>query len=124
MPTSIESNGKITADQFRLDFSGAGEAELELECSTLEVDISGVGEIELVGSARQQDIDISGAGSYDGYDFNCDITRVSTSGVGSAKVMANKEIRASTSGVGSIRYRGNPDKVDVNTSGIGSVKEG
>ncbi|MDA0194906.1 MAG: DUF2807 domain-containing protein [Bacteroidetes bacterium] len=120
----IISAGKIRADDFKLDFSGAGEAKLELECSRLVVDISGVGDIEIEGRANEQTIDISGAGTYDAYDFDCDITNVETSGVGTAEVIANKEIKASTSGVGSIRYRGNPGRVDISTSGIGSIKKG
>ena len=44
------------------------------------------------------------------------------SGVGDAKVYADRELLISFSGVGDVRFKGNPEKKEIQKNGIGSVK--
>lgn len=112
----------ITADTFELEVSGAGSTRLMIEANRLNADMTGAGTLTLSGKAREQVIDITGAGSYNGEEFDCDYTEVESSGAGTARVVANRELRAECSGAGSVRYKGNPDKVYADSNGAGSVK--
>lgn len=120
--STITCDDVITAKDFRLDVSGAGSTKLVLEAETLTAGMSGAGSLNLRGRAKSQSIDMTGAGSFMAEDFECDFTEIETSGAGTARVVANKELRADCSGAGSVRYRGNPDKVYADSNGAGSVK--
>ncbi|MEQ9426833.1 MAG: head GIN domain-containing protein [Cyclobacteriaceae bacterium] len=120
----LETKNMITANDFKIDFSGAGNANLELTAESLEVEMSGAGDIDISGKVDRQDVDISGVGTYAAYGLECAETEVDVSGVGSAQVVATQSIVAQTSGVGSVRYKGDPKKVKVDSSGIGKVKKG
>ena len=52
-----------------------------------------------------------------------DIVDVEASSAGSAKVHAVKEITAHANSAGTIRFRGNPERSDTNSSSGGSVKK-
>jgi hypothetical protein len=112
----------ITASTFELDVSGAGSTKLVLETDRLKADMTGAGSLTLRGKAREQKIDITGAGSYNAEEFECDYTDIESSGAGTARVVANKELRAECSGAGSVRYKGSPDRVFADSNGAGSVK--
>ncbi len=120
--STVVCDDVITASTFELDISGAGRTELVVETERLKADMTGAGLLKLRGKAKEQTIDITGAGSYDAEDFDCDYTDIESSGAGTARVVANKELRAECSGAGSVRYKGNPEKVYADSNGAGSVK--
>lgn len=120
--STVRCDDVITATDFELDVSGAGSTSLLLETNRLKAEMTGAGSLTLRGKAREQVIDITGAGSYNAEEFECDFTEVESSGAGTARVVANKELRAECSGAGSVRYKGNPEKVYADSNGAGSVK--
>ncbi|WP_416867094.1 MAG: head GIN domain-containing protein [Imperialibacter sp.] len=120
--STVVCDDVITASTFDLDVSGAGSTRLIIETDRLRADMTGAGTLTLRGKAKEQIIDITGAGSYNAEDFDCDYTEVESSGAGTARVVANKELRAECSGAGSVRYKGDPEKVYADSNGAGSVK--
>ena len=121
--STVTCNDVMTASNFDLDISGAGSTNIIVETDRLKADMTGAGTLTLRGKAKEQVIDITGAGSYNGEEFDCDYTEIESSGAGTAKVVANKELRAECSGAGSVRYKGNPDRVYADSNGAGSVKQ-
>lgn len=120
--STIICDDVITAKDFELDVSGAGTTRLLIEAENMTTDVSGAGSLTIRGKAKSQKIDMTGAGSLIADEFECDYTEIESSGAGSARVVANKELRADCSGAGSVRYRGNPEKVYADSNGAGSVK--
>ena len=90
---------------------------------SLECEFSGASSVKLRGKANKLDLDLSGAGSVNAYDLVANIVKSETSGAGSIRVNAKKEIYAEVSGVGSIRYKGNPTVVKTSKSGFGSIRK-
>lgn len=99
--STIYANG-IDAESFNLDFSGAGSVYLEGDCSELFVNMSG-------------------AGSLNAKKLVSNNVRIIISGASSAKVYASESLFAEVSGVGSIDYYGDPEDVDSDVSGVGSI---
>lgn len=120
--STIICDDVIKARDFELEISGAGSTKLIIEADRLSADMSGAGSLQLRGKANSQKVDMTGAGSYMAEEFECDYTEIEASGAGTARVVANKELRAECNGAGSVRYRGNPEKVYADSNGAGSVK--
>lgn len=117
----IRSESTIKANHFRLESSGAGSLRLAFDAKKLSCRLSGASSVKLTGRADQLDIDLSGAGSVNAYGLVANIVQSETSGVGSIRVNAQKELYAEVSGVGSIHYKGNPPVKKLRKSGFGSI---
>ena len=85
------------------------------------MEISGAGAVKLEGRADYQSIKMSGAGGYSGFELISQNCKIDISGVGSADVFVEKELDARISGLGGVSYKGNPDNVISDVSGLGSV---
>ncbi|UII34421.1 DUF2807 domain-containing protein [Fulvivirga ulvae] len=117
----IKSENVISGDYLRLEMSGAGIIDLEVELKALKINISGAGAVELAGNVTEQNIQMSGAGGLEAYDLISQKSKVDISGVGGAAVTVKEKLEATVSGVGGISYRGNPQEVNTNISGLGTV---
>lgn len=117
----IKSDDVIQGDYLRLEMSGAGAIDLEVDLKALKVNISGAGAVELSGNVIEQNIQMSGAGGLEAYDLISRNSKIDISGVGGASVTVTKKLEATVSGVGGISYRGNPEQVNSNVSGLGTI---
>jgi len=113
----IKSNG------FEIEMSGAAKADLAIETQKLDIELSGASDLDITGVATQQDVDVSGASSYNAEGVKSDIVAVEASGASNAKVNAAKELTADSSGASTIKYSGNPDRTNIDSSGAGNVKK-
>jgi hypothetical protein len=120
---NIFSEGVIKADQLSLSASSAGSIDIQIEAQTVTVSASSAADIELSGKSRKLSVDASSAGEVDAYDLESEVVDVDASSAGSVKVNARKEITAEASSGGSVRYKGNPERSNTNTSSGGSVKK-
>jgi hypothetical protein len=89
----------------------------------LEVSSSGGSKLKFSGMANKVDMDVSGAVNIHAFDLLAEIASLSISGAGDAEINVTKELYADISGAGSVRYKGDPQKVDSNVSGAGSIKK-
>jgi hypothetical protein len=119
---NIMSESLITSEDLKVELSGAGNIELEVEVKNLDLDLSGAGNLEVRGKAKVAEISISGAGNFRGFKLAAEEVEVRMSGVGKAQVYATEVLDAEANGVGSVRYRGEPKKVRVRAGLLGSVK--
>ena len=117
----IESDDIITGDYLRLEMSGAGAIDLDLDLKALKINVSGAGAVELRGNVIEQNIQMSGAGGLDAKNLVSQKCKIEISGVGGASLNVKEQLDASVSGVGGITYRGNPADVNSNVSGLGTI---
>jgi hypothetical protein len=120
---NIFAEGIIKTRQLSLSASSAATIDIQLEVETLEVGASSAAEMELRGKAKTVEMEASSAGEIDAYDLVAESIDVDVSSAGSAKVNAVKQIDAHASSGGSIRYKGNPERSNTNSSSGGSVKK-
>ena len=112
----------IQSNDLKVELSGAGNIEIEVDVKNFDISLSGAGNIEVAGKAQKAEISISGAGNFRGFKLISEEVEVSMSGVGKAQVYATEVLDAEASGVGSVRYRGEPKKIRIKAGLLGSVK--
>jgi hypothetical protein len=103
---------------------GSGACDIfidKIKSETFYLNMSGACSIKANGHVDKLKIQISGAGSVDAERLIANAVKVDISGASSASVYADEYLQATVSGVGSIDYYGDPDDVDSNVSGIGSI---
>ena len=120
---SIFSDGVLQANSLEMSASSAGSIEVTIEAGSAEVSSSSAGDVELKGRAGEISVDASSAGEIDAYDLEADEVEAEASSGGSVKVNVRKSLHARASSGGSIRYRGNPDRSNTNSSSGGSVRK-
>ncbi len=120
---TLESEQAISGEYLNISMSGAGALDLELNLNALKLSVSGAGSVDLSGRADEQNISMSGAGGLDAYQLESKVCKIQISGVGSANINVSERLDATVSGVGGISYRGNPEEVKSDVSGLGSISK-
>ena len=119
----VVSKNKLTCSRLKIDLSGAVETQLELSAGTVSVETSGAVELDLKGDCNHLDIETSGAAEVRAQDLKAESCSVETSGASSVDVRALKALRISSSGASNVTYRGEPEKLEVETSGASEVRK-
>jgi len=121
--SGVFSDGVIKGDDLDISVSSAADIEVDIDVDRVNVSASSSGDVEITGKTKSLDISVSSAGGVDAYDLDAEVVRVRASSAGGAKVNASKEIDARASSGGSIRYKGNPDRSQTDSSSGGSVRK-
>lgn len=117
----LDTEDPIVGDELFVKLSGAGELDIDAKVGVFTAQLSGTGSMELDGEAENANFKISGIGNIDAYNFKVENLTAKISGTGNAEVYATKSIQAKISGAGNISYKGNPDLVNSDVSGAGSI---
>lgn len=122
---NITGAGKITGPliksaSLKLIVSGASRAELSVQTPFLTTELTGGARILLAGTADFHKINISGAATYDSQNLTSQDIDLAISGLGIAKVSANRNLNINITGGGKVYYQGNP-KITQKITGLGSV---
>ena len=117
----ISSEKPIITDAFEVDLTGSGDIRLPLQTEQTSLALTGSGNITLTGSANDFVCKLTGSGDVKAFDFKCQSVRATLTGSGDIEVYASEELKASVPGAGDITYRGNPEKEDFSTLGVGSI---
>lgn len=120
---NIFAEGILKANQLSLNASSAGSIDIEIDVQDVDISASSAADIELQGKAKKLTADVSSAGEVDAYDLVSETVNIEASSAGSVKVNVTKEITAEASSGGSVRYKGNPERSNTNSSSGGSVKK-
>ncbi|HEU5291172.1 MAG TPA: head GIN domain-containing protein [Cyclobacteriaceae bacterium] len=109
---------------FNSDISGSGGIRLALAIGgSADFDLSGSGKVEASGSAQTVRADITGSGKVLASNMETDKCKVSISGSGDVEINVKTELDARISGSGSVSYKGNPARVNADSSGSGKVRK-
>jgi hypothetical protein len=104
--------------------SGSGKVKSNTKISdTADFSVSGSGKIEASGSATNVKTSISGSGKVFAANLEASRCEVKISGSGTVEINVKDELDANISGSGSVAYKGNPSKVNSNSSGSGKVSK-
>lgn len=120
---SIFSEDALEADEVEVSASSAGSIEISVKAGSVRASVSSAAQIELQGKTKTLEIDASSAGQIDAYDLEAQKVSAEASSAGSLKISVVEDLRAHASSGGSIRYHGNPNKSNTNSSSGGSVKK-
>ncbi|MCX6152650.1 MAG: DUF2807 domain-containing protein [Candidatus Kapabacteria bacterium] len=119
------SSSAIKTDYMELNINGSGKIIIDnLVSSNLINEVSGSGEIQVnSGITDYTECDISGSGRIDLLRLTSNKCKISISGSGDCKINVVNDLRASISGSGNVYYHGNPQGIDLHSSGSGAFKK-
>lgn len=119
----LVSRSKFNCSDLDISVAGSGDLEFETDARDVSISIAGSGSVVLSGSSNINKVSIAGSGKLDAEDMETDSYRISIAGSGRCKVHAKDEITSRISGSGSVYYKGNPSKINNNSSGSGKIRK-
>lgn len=108
----------------KLSITGAGSISTErcISADNLKLEITGAGLINVCGTANVLETRISGAGKIESYGLQTTRTSVNISGSGEVQTDVSESLNVDISGAGIVRYTGNPE-ITSRISGSGVVRK-
>jgi hypothetical protein len=103
---NISSESALNFEDLKIENKSVGSIDLKLNAGTLNIDNKSVGNIKLNGKADNVVIRNEGVGSIKAYDFVVQKMDINNSGVGSAEVNAEKELKVKDSFLGKVSNKG------------------
>ncbi len=125
----LNGSGKITAEDtltspdIVAEINGSGSSDLLVDCTVLRLEIDGSGIIEAWGESSMVLSEIEGSGLISSRAIESAVAEARIEGSGSIDIYAIQSLFARIDGSGVIRYWGNPETVDTNIDGSGSIIE-
>lgn len=120
---SLVADGVQNVDKFAAGLSGSGKLTVKVNTQSAGIGVSGSGDVNISGKADKVEIGISGSADVNASNLEANDVSVGISGSGDSNVWAKRSLKGSVSGSGDILYKGEPEKLDVSTSGSGSIKK-
>jgi hypothetical protein len=103
---NVTSEGSLSFDDLKLSSNSVGNVDLKLTANKVSLNNQGVGNVTLSGKAQNAVFNHEGVGSLNAGDFAVQTVDIKNTGVGSAEVNAEKELKADDSFTGKIENRG------------------
>lgn len=119
---SVSAKDEIHINYLSATLKGTGDMDLNVRCAEFTGNMNGTGGMNIKGKTAKAIVKVSGVGGFNGYELKSENMNITVSGVGGAKVFATDKLTATLNGVGSIKYKGNPKTKNLNTNGIGNIK--
>jgi len=122
---SLKCSETMKVNKFKSQASSGGSASMHIDAKDTDVDVSSGGSLTLQGMSDNLSVDVSSGGSFSGAELQAGNVDADSSSGGSARVWATKEIEAGASSGGSVKYKGDPEKenIDVGKWSGGSVRK-
>ena len=121
--SNIFSDGTIKGGSMEVHASSAANIEISIDATDVQIHASSAGDITLEGKAKSVDAESSSAGEIDAYNLTVEKANANASSAGSIKLNVTESLDAHASSGGSVRYRGNPNRTNTDSSSGGSVKK-
>ena len=102
----VKSEGSLSFDDLKISKNGVGNLDLKLTANKISLNNQGVGNVTLSGKAQNAVFHHEGVGSLNAGDFAVQTVDIKNTGVGSAEVNAEKELKAEDSFTGKIKNHG------------------
>jgi hypothetical protein len=120
---NVLTTNTLKADDFDVENTGSGNMVLTLRADDLDIENSGSGDITLDGDATDLTVENSGSGSFNSFSMKVFNADVSNSGSGSLMVSVKDKLEAELSGSGDIRYKGDPQEINLKSDGSGNIQK-
>ena len=103
---NVVSDNHLSFDDLDLNTHSVGNIDLKLTANKLEMDNQSVGSVKLSGKAQDAVIKNSGVGNLNAGTFVVQTMNIENTGVGSAEVNADKNLKVKDSFLGKVKNKG------------------
>jgi Putative auto-transporter adhesin, head GIN domain len=119
---SLQSEG-IEADNLSMSTAGSSKVKAFIRAKLLKLRAEGSSDIELNGLTEKQNISLAGSVRYCAKNLASKLCTIKAAGSLKVELQVSDELEGSLSGAGQVIYAGNPNSVNVKTSGSAEVKK-
>lgn len=109
MVGNVSSEKNLSFSDVKIKNSSVGSVDLQMTAETVDVDNTSVGNVKLGGKAESAVIKNNGVGSIKAADFVVQKMDIDNSGIGSAEVNAEKELKVKDSFLGKVVNKGSAE---------------
>ena len=106
MVGNVVTNSPLNFSDLEMKNSSVGNVDLALSVNNLSLKNSSVGNVKLAGKAQNAVVKQNGVGTLNAGSFVVQTMKIDNSGVGSAEVNAEKEIKVTDSMLGRVKNKG------------------
>jgi hypothetical protein len=103
----VSSDKNLNFDDLKIQNKSVGSVELKMTTQSLDIQNKSVGDLKLDGKADNAVIKNNGVGNFDAAGFIVQKMDIENTGVGSAEVNAEKELKVKDTFLGKVTNRGN-----------------
>jgi hypothetical protein len=116
------SESTLTGDKIEVNASTGGGGELRFDVTTLASTVISGSELTVSGRAQNHEITVNTGGKLSAFDLRCENAFVKIGSGGFAEVFASELIEGTVKSAGGLRYKGDPKKERIDTSGGGKAR--
>lgn len=106
MVGNVISEESLSFDDLDLNNRSVGNVDLTMNASKIDIENTGVGNVKLSGKATNAVVKNSGVGSLQAGNFAVQTMNIENTGVGSAEVNAEKDLKVKDSFLGKVKNNG------------------
>ena len=117
----IITKNTIKATNFKVNFTGSGDGEIDVIATKIVANLSGSGDLNIKGTTTDLEASVVGSGEMSCGRLDSQNGEVSVTGSGELRVNCTTELTAKVTGSGTIKYKGKPNKIDKNIAGSGNI---
>ncbi|TAH44338.1 MAG: hypothetical protein EYC69_00615 [Bacteroidetes bacterium] len=117
----VDGRTPFNTEDLKLDISGDGKINLEINSKKVDVNISGLGKVVLRGTASESNFNISGSGKVEAIDLKTSKCNANISGLGKCSIDVTDQLISNISGSGAVTYKTKPANFEENISGVGKT---
>ena len=104
---NVSSEDQLSFDDLDLNTKSVGNVDLNFTAKKLDLESSSVGNLKLSGKANEAVVKHTGVGSLQAGNFVVQTMNIENTGVGSAEVNAEKNLKVKDSFLGKVKNKGN-----------------
>jgi hypothetical protein len=104
---NVTSEEQLSFDDLDLNTKSVGNVELNLTAKKLDLENKSVGNVKLSGKADEAIVKNTGVGSFQAANFVVQTMNIENTGVGSAEVNAEKDLKVKDNFIGKVKNKGN-----------------
>ncbi|MCW3084661.1 MAG: hypothetical protein JWP12_2027 [Bacteroidetes bacterium] len=120
---TLKCQAPLRLKQLTFTTEGVGTTNLNIIGDELIVKSEIVGALNLSGAVKNVTIHHSGVGMIEAFNLKAENLSLTTDGVGAAEVFASNEININASGIGSVKYKGGALTKNIKSDGVGKVTQ-
>lgn len=103
---NVTSEEQLSFDDLNLDTKSVGNVDLNMTVKKLDLENKSVGNVKLSGKADEAVVKNTGVGSFQAGNFVVQTMNIENSGVGSAEVNAEKDLKVKDNFLGKVKNKG------------------
>ncbi|HWI93549.1 MAG TPA: head GIN domain-containing protein [Flavisolibacter sp.] len=104
---NVMSEEQLSFDDLDLNTKSVGNVDLKLTAKKLDLENKSVGNVKLSGKADEAVVKNTGVGSFQAGNFVVQTMNIENTGVGSAEVNAEKDLKVKDNFLGKVKNKGN-----------------